>query len=89
MKTAHIAIPYAKALFEIALENNALDETMQDMKLIHETCRSSRDFVLMLKSPVITTEKKAKILHDLLDGKMGKITLTFIFIILRKRREPS
>ncbi len=88
MKSAHIAIPYAKALFEIAMENNALEETMQDMTLIRDVCHSSRDFVLMLKSPVVTTEKKTKIVHSVFDGKLSKITLTYFLIILRKRREP-
>jgi F-type H+-transporting ATPase subunit delta len=87
MNTSLIAIPYAKALFEIALEGNLLEETMNDMKLISQICHQNRDFVLMLKSPVVHTERKTKIIHSLFDNRLSGLSLTYLLIILRKRRE--
>jgi F-type H+-transporting ATPase subunit delta len=88
MNSSKIAIPYAKALFGIALEENVLEETLHDMDLILEISRSNRDFRLMLKSPVIITEKKIHIIQALFGNRMSKLCLSYILIILRKKREP-
>ena len=87
MNVSHIAVPYAKALFDLALERNSLEEAMKDVSLIGNLCRTNRDFKLMLKSPVVGTEKKTKIIRALFEKTLSPLTLTFLFIILRKKRE--
>jgi F-type H+-transporting ATPase subunit delta len=87
MNVSHIAVTYAKALFDVALEQNSLEEAMSDMRLIHELCRTNRDFKLMIKSPVITTDKKIKIIHAVFDQRLSKLTMSYLVIILRKNRE--
>ena len=87
MNISHIAIPYAKALFDLAVERNSLEETMKDMKIVAGLCRTNRDFKLMLKSPVIKTGKKTKIIRAGFDKVLSELSLTYLMIILRKRRE--
>jgi F-type H+-transporting ATPase subunit delta len=87
MNLSHIAIPYAKALFDLSIERNSLDEAYHDMKLVAELCHTNRDFRMMLKSPVVGTEKKTKIIHAVFDNVLSKLSLTFFIIILRKKRE--
>jgi F-type H+-transporting ATPase subunit delta len=87
MNLSHIAATYAKALFEVALEQNSLEEVHNDMRLIDDLCHANRDFKLMIKSPVITTDKKTKIIHAVFDKKLSDLTLTYLIIILRKNRE--
>jgi F-type H+-transporting ATPase subunit delta len=41
----------------------------------------------MIKSPVITSEKKIKIIRAIFDKKLSPLTLTYLTIILRKNRE--
>ena len=87
MNVSHIAVTYAKALFEVALEQDSLEEAIRDMRLIHELCHTNRDFTLMIKSPVITSEKKIKIIRAIFDKKLSSLTMSYLTIILRKNRE--
>jgi len=89
MNLSHIAVTYAKALFDVALEQNSLEEAISDMSLIHALCQTNRDFKLMIKSPVITTEKKTKIIRAIFDKKLSLLTMTYFIIILRKNREAA
>jgi F-type H+-transporting ATPase subunit delta len=89
MNLSHLAVTYAKALFEVALEQNSLEKAIHDMRLIHEVCHTNRDFKLMIKSPVIASDKKIKIIHAIFDTKLSSLTLFYLVIILRKNREAA
>jgi len=84
---SHIAVPYAKALFEFALERDAVESVHKDMQALTSLCKSNRDFLLMLKSPILKTEKKQKILTTVFKDSISEITRGFLKIITAKRRE--
>ena len=87
MSNQRVAYRYAKALIELAEEQKALDKVAADMNLLISVCDSNRDFRLMLNSPVITHDKKLKILQALFGKKSHKITSSYIQIVTRKNRE--
>jgi len=87
MKETLIATRYSKALFELSLEQNCLEQTYLDMQLIHEVCNSNKDFRLMLSSPVIKSDKKKNILKALFEEKIGKLSFLYLLTITTKRRE--
>jgi F-type H+-transporting ATPase subunit delta len=82
-----LAQRYAKALFELAHEMDILDEVNEDMKLVRNTCKDSKEFRLFLESPVIKTDKKQHILKALFEGKIQELSFRFIMLITRKDRE--
>jgi F-type H+-transporting ATPase subunit delta len=84
---SHIAVPYAKALFEFALEKDAVEIVYQDMAALKSLCTSNRDFLLMLKSPILKTEKKQRILSEVFKSSISEISIAFLRIITAKRRE--
>ena len=84
---SHIAIPYSKALFDFSIENKVLEETFKEIELVDSICKSNQDFRMMLKSPIIHTSKKIKILQSIFGKNVTKLTLTFLSIIARKKRE--
>ena len=84
---SNIAVPYAKALFEFALERDAMESVHKDMQALNSLCKSNRDFLLMLKSPILKTEKKQKILMAVFRDSVSEITRGFLKIITAKRRE--
>jgi len=84
---SHIAVPYSKALFNLAGERNILDDVLKDMQKITALCNSNRDFMLMLKSPVVRSDKKQKIIGTVLEGAVSSLTMSFIMILIHKRRE--
>jgi F-type H+-transporting ATPase subunit delta len=87
MRPIRIASRYAKALFELAGEQSIQDDVFRDMKMLSGVCKSSREFKVMLQSPVIRFDKKNSVMRALFGTYFHKTTIAFIDIITRKRRE--
>jgi F-type H+-transporting ATPase subunit delta len=87
MNHSKITIRYAKALFDLALERNVLEQVKTDMALIDKVCLENRELRVMLHNPVINVAKKQKVMLMIFGNHINKLTLNFIEIISRKRRE--
>jgi F-type H+-transporting ATPase subunit delta len=87
MIESRVSFRYAKSLLDLSLEKGQLEQVREDMQLVLDTVRESKDLSLMLKSPVIKTDKKLEVLKAIFGGKIGVISSQFIDIITRKRRE--
>ena len=82
-----VASRYAKSLIDLAIESKQLEEVRNDMRLINDVCLHNHDFVNLLNSPVVKTDKKLAIFKAVFDGKISKITGSFLDLIANKRRE--
>lgn len=82
-----VASRYAKSLIDLAIETKQLEEVRNDMRLIKAVCKSNPDFVNLLESPIVKTDKKMAILTSIFEGKISIITQTFLKLIATKRRE--
>ncbi|MCP4553355.1 MAG: ATP synthase F1 subunit delta [Bacteroidetes bacterium] len=87
MKQTRIANRYAKALFDLALEQDILESVKPDMDLVASVCEQNKDFRLMLHSPIIYTDKKEKIISLIFEKHFQQISLYFLHLITRKNRE--
>lgn len=87
MSEYRIASRYAKSLLGLADEKGVLEEVNKDMLMFSELTEENRDFVLMLKSPVVTHSKKLAILNAVFSGKVNELTLAIFEILTRKKRE--
>ena len=87
MTDHRVATRYAKSLIELAIEKGVVEKVHNDMLMFSKLCQSNRDFVLMLKNPIISHTKKLKILYKLFEGKVDPSTLAIFDIITRKNRE--
>ena len=87
MSEYRIASRYAKSLIDLSVEQGKLEEVNKDMLLFSQMIDENRDFVLMLKSPIITHDKKLAILNQVFDGKVNELTLSIFQILTRKHRE--
>ncbi|MBN2173154.1 MAG: ATP synthase F1 subunit delta [Bacteroidales bacterium] len=87
MKEIKVATRYAKALFDLALEKNILEQVFKDAGLIYDICESNRDFILFLRSPVIKENKKVTVLKNVFEKSIHELTLRFLLIITKNRRE--
>jgi len=83
-----IASRYAKSLIDLASEQGKLDRVLDDMNLFIAVSKV-RDMQLMLKSPVVTTDKKSKVFAAIFSGKVDPLTMAFLDIILKKGRESG
>jgi len=87
MREIKVAHRYAKALFEFAVEMNAVERVKDDALLIRKVCSENRDFLVMLRSPVIRDKTKISVIREIFEKHLHDITLKFLIIITRNRRE--
>ena len=82
-----LATRYAKPLLDLAIEKNQLEAVYKDMLDIKNICQTNADFTLMLKSPIIKTDKKKEVIHAIFKASINALTLAFLDIITDKGRE--
>ena len=87
MKDLKVSNRYAKALLELAVETNNLEDCYSDMNTVLTVSQESKDFYLLLKSPIIKTDKKIIIIEEVFSNKLSELTNGFIKIIICKKRE--
>ncbi len=86
MSLGKIASRYAKSLIDLAREGDKLEVIYADIVGFQEAV-GNRDLFLMVKSPIINSEKKKNIFKAIFEGKVDKLTSAFFDIIIRKGRE--
>jgi len=87
MPNPRLATRYAKSVIDLAIERGQLEEAFADMQWLEALCKGSREFVNVLRSPVIKADKKEKIIEAVTKGKIGELTNAFIRLMIRKSRE--
>jgi F-type H+-transporting ATPase subunit delta len=86
MRNTRVTLRYAKSLLSLAVEQDQLEACKADMEAVVAACKESRELSLLLKSPVVKTDKKLAILKEVFAG-FSQLSLAFINIITNKKRE--
>ncbi len=86
MSVSRIASRYAKSLIDLAIEQDKLEQSKEDISAFQKATEN-RDLYLLLKSPIINTSKKKQVLKALFDEHFGELSMSFFNIILNKKRE--
>ena len=60
MRDIRVAKPYARALYDAALEQNALAEIVADMDKLRELIEVSEEFAQLISSPVLSPQFKSE-----------------------------
>lgn len=89
MQNPRLASRYAKSLLDLTVEQNNVDSTLQDIKLLNAVCHQSRDFVNVLRSPIIKADKKQHIIEAVLGSKLSPLTQAFVKLLVSKGREAN
>ncbi len=87
MRNQRLADRYAKSLVDFSIEKNQLDAVRADMQYVQALCKASKDFVNVLRSPVIKADQKEKILQAVTAGKVSEIAAAFNTLLVKKGRE--
>ena len=87
MNHSKSSIRYAKALLQLSKEQKLLEQSYNDMLLVKSVCSASKDLILLLKSPIIKTDQKLKIINEIFGNKISELSMRFLNIITRKKRE--
>lgn len=87
MNVSGIAGRYATALFELAQDQNALDQTAEDLASLGRMIADSADLERLVRSPVISRAAQAKALEAVMDqAEMGALTRKFAGLVAQNRR---
>jgi len=87
MSVTRIAYRFAKSLLDFSTEKGTVETTVKDISYFLEVAKSE-DFVQILKSPVVASEKKIEILKAVFSDKVSTETLTYFTNVVNKSREP-
>ena len=85
MNTARIAVRYAKALFELALDSNVIDGVYRDMKNISRLC-AMKEVKDVISNPVIPLQKRKDAVIALTGDDAEKVTVNFISLMFTHGR---
>jgi F-type H+-transporting ATPase subunit delta len=87
MRNPRLAGRYAQSLMDFAKEQNQVDAVYEDMLGMSKMIQSSNELKQLLKSPIIKADKKTAIINALTQGKVSKISETFMALLTSKGRE--
>ena len=89
MQNPRLANRYAKSLLTLAIEKNQLDTVYRDMEFLQSVAKLNREFVVVLKSPVISPEKKESIIGAVTNGRISDLSYLFISLLIKKGMEMN
>ncbi|MDR7128943.1 F-type H+-transporting ATPase subunit delta [Algoriphagus sp. 4150] len=87
MSNQRVASRYAKSIMELSLEKGRLEEVHTDFQRLTALAASNNELALVLRNPVVTSDKKLNILKALFAKGADALTMTFFEIVSRKNRE--
>ncbi|MEY2828919.1 MAG: synthase subunit delta [Bacteroidota bacterium] len=86
MGNIKLAGRYAKSLIDLAIEKNQLDVVYNDAVYFNTVAQNS-DFAMMMRSPIIKSDKKNAIFQAIFQNSISEITASFLKIVIQKGRE--
>lgn len=89
MKHILLAKRYAKALFDLAVEDKMVEKINADMELVAVVMKENRELRRMMVNPVINPSKKKAIIKSIFENHIHKTSLAFLDILIRKGREQQ
>ncbi len=87
MLNPRVASRYAKSILDLAIEKGQLEQVYNDMLYLQQVMKASREFVNLLRSPVVKSDIKIKAINAVTAGKIGAMTTSFTTLMIHKARE--
>lgn len=89
MIAGQVAKRYSQALFEVAKEQNLLDQVEQDLNLFVETFKMTEGFQTFLTHPQIGGEVKKEMVSNIFADSISWVTKNFLLILVDSGRENT
>lgn len=89
MRAGGLSKRYAKALADVAAEQQLLEAVGRDLRTVAETMKRTREVGAFFASPAVPLTDKRRVLQTIAEGTGVKpLTANFLNLILEKRRLP-
>lgn len=85
MRNKLVAQRYSKALMDLAIEKNELEQVKKDIDFIRSTF--SPEFRMVMASPIISGQKKTQLFKAVFSDRLTPLTFSFFNLVFSKRRE--
>ena len=80
---------YGSALFEVAMENNTLDTTLEEVLFVKNTFVENEDLQKFLLHPNIEKEEKIKVIETVYKGKVADEITGLMTLMIQKDRQKD
>jgi F-type H+-transporting ATPase subunit delta len=87
MPNPRLASRYAKSILDLAVEKGQLEPVYDDMLYLQQLTKVSRDFLNLLRSPIVSNDKKLSAINSVIAKNVGELTLVFTRLLVIKNRE--
>ncbi len=87
MNESKISVRYARALFELAKEEKLNDQVKSNMLYLLGIIDEVPEFRLLIDDPLIKINQKKEIVRALFKNQLEDLTLQFLYMIIRSKRE--
>ncbi len=78
---------YAEALFEVAAEENKLEEFKQEIKAVADVFKDNPKLETIFTHPRVTKDEKKQMIKELFEGRVAQEILNLCYIVIDKGRE--
>ena len=87
MRDIRVAKPYARALYEAALEQDALVSITTDVDQLRDLIEQSEELTQLIHNPVLSPQFKSETFQELFADAMQPLTINFFKLLALKQRE--
>ena len=81
-----ISKTYGDALFELALEENAVDSLAEEVQMVLNVLEENEELMKLLRHPKIVKEEKIKIIQDIFKGRVSDNPFYLSFFLRFSKR---
>lgn len=89
MRKSKVTLRYAKSILSLSKEMNKIEDVYSDMLYIKKLCSQSKEFSLLLKSPIVKTDLKLKIFEEIFSDKISQLSMAFISLVTKKKKRVT
>ena len=81
-----ISKTYGEALFELAIEENRMDEFLEEAELALRVIRENPEFSAMMNHPRIDQDEKVRVVENVFGGRLSREITGLLRLIVQKDR---
>ena len=87
MRDIRVAKPYARALYEAAVEQSALPSVTADVEKLHELIEQTEELAEFINTPLLAPQFKSDTFQQLFNDVLHPLTINFFKLLALKQRE--
>ena len=80
---------YSQAMFDIAKEQDKINEFGQQLRSIRDTLQMNPDLLKFVEHPLITPEAKKDTLKQIFADDVSPLIMQFLYVMIDRRRDAA